>query len=44
MTGGDVKGLQREAAADAHQPRHQPTPADATRGANTTHDYQEPRS
>ena len=44
VTGGDVKGLQREALADAHQPRHQPTPADATRGANTTHDYQEPRS
>jgi uncharacterized membrane protein len=43
-TGGDVRGLQREAAADAHQPRHQPTPADAERGKNTTHDYREPRA
>jgi hypothetical protein len=31
-TGGDVRGLQREAAADAHQPRHQPPPADDARG------------
>jgi uncharacterized membrane protein len=43
-TGGDVRGLQQEAAAEAHTPRHQPTPSDAARGENTTHEYAEPRS
>lgn len=44
VTGGDVRGLQREAAESAHEPRHQPQPADEMRGRNTTHDYQEPRA
>jgi hypothetical protein len=43
-TGGDVRGLQQEAAADAHQPRHQPPPSDDARGKNATHDYKEPRA
>ena len=43
-TGGDVRGLQREAAGGAHEPRHQPPPADDARGRNATHDYEEPRA
>jgi hypothetical protein len=43
-TGGDVRGLQRRAAGDAHQPRHQPPPGDDARGRNSTHDYKEPRA
>jgi uncharacterized membrane protein len=43
-TGGDVRGLQREAASDAHQPRHQPPPSDDARGSNATHEYEEPRA
>jgi hypothetical protein len=43
-TGGDVRGLQREAADAAHQPRHQPPPADDMRGRNTTDEYVEPRT
>jgi uncharacterized membrane protein len=38
QTGGDVRGLQREAAEEAHQPRHQPPPSDDARGRNATHD------
>ena len=43
-TGGDVRGLKREAATEAHQPRHQPPPSDDARGRNATHDYKEPRA
>ena len=35
-TGGDVRRWQQSAASDAHQATHQPPPADAVRGANST--------
>lgn len=36
QTGGDVRGLQADAADDAHLPLHQPVPSDQARGANST--------
>lgn len=44
QTGGDVRGLQQRAAGNAHEPRHQPPPADDARAKNSTHDYEEPRA
>ena len=35
-TGGDVRGLQQQAASDAHQAVHRPMPGDEVRGENTT--------
>gem|GEM_PF-194152 len=35
-TGGDVRGLQQQAASDAHQAVHRPMPGDEARGDNTT--------
>jgi hypothetical protein len=36
QTGGDVRGLQQQAASDAHQAVHRPMPGDEARGGNTT--------
>ena len=36
QTGGDVRGLQQQAASDAHQAVHRPMPGDEVRGGNTT--------
>jgi uncharacterized membrane protein len=35
-TGGDVRGLQQDAAGDSHQAVHQAPPADQVRGENST--------
>lgn len=43
QTGGDVRGLQGDAARAAHQAVHQPPPSDQARAASSTHTPKESR-